>query len=162
MNVASKGAHLAGNPHRMAVAAQAANPVIADPVAANTWTCETCQRTMNLTSKYAHLAGRAHRAMSGEAEEETDIPPHPNGQHRIPIRSVAEVYGHIDEIPLAVYRRAGITANLVTSRDVQRASDQWDGEGILHDIDTQWGMMPHGGAYKESNFYYGPGDDDYY
>jgi hypothetical protein len=30
--------------------------------------------------------------------------------------------------------------------DVHYASDQWDGEGILEDIDTQWGMIPEGGA----------------
>ncbi|THH31893.1 hypothetical protein EUX98_g2269 [Antrodiella citrinella] len=28
-----------------------------------------------------------------------------------------------------------------------------DARGILEDIDTQWGMMPQGGAYKESNHY---------
>ena len=40
--------------------------------------------------------------------------------------------------------------------------DDWDARGILHDIDTQWGAMPHGGAYKESNTYYGSGDHDFY
>ncbi|KDQ17945.1 hypothetical protein BOTBODRAFT_171644 [Botryobasidium botryosum FD-172 SS1] len=34
--------------------------------------------------------------------------------------------------------------------------------GILYDIDTQWGAMPQGGAYKDSNHYYGPGIYDYY
>ena len=33
---------------------------------------------------------------------------------------------------------------------------QADLEGIVYDIDTAFGLLPHGGAYKESNFY-----DDY-
>ena len=36
------------------------------------------------------------------------------------------------------------------------------GLGLLRDIDTAFGLLPGGGAYKESNFYYGPGIHDYY
>jgi len=31
---------------------------------------------------------------------------------------------------------------------------QDDARDILYDIDTQWGIMPQGGAYKESDHYY--------
>jgi len=41
---------------------------------------------------------------------------------------------------------------------MQAASDAWDARGIAHDIDTQWGSMPGGGAYTESNHYYGEGE----
>ena len=51
---------------------------------------------------------------------------------------------------------------MVTPEDVEAASDAWDARGILHDIDTQWGAIPGGGAYKDSDFYYGPGEYDYY
>ncbi|KAF8066513.1 hypothetical protein FPV67DRAFT_1190770 [Lyophyllum atratum] len=37
-----------------------------------------------------------------------------------------------------------------------------DGLALLRDIDTQWGLLPGGGAYKESNHYFGPGIHDYY
>jgi len=30
-----------------------------------------------------------------------------------------------------------------------------DARSILEDIDTQWGLLPRGGAYKESGEYYG-------
>ena len=45
---------------------------------------------------------------------------------------------------------------------MQAASDAWDARGIAHDIDTQWGSMPGGGAYSDSNHYYGEGEYDYY
>ncbi|KAJ7587035.1 hypothetical protein C8J56DRAFT_90656 [Mycena floridula] len=32
--------------------------------------------------------------------------------------------------------------------------DSDDLRALLYDIDTQWGMLPHGGAYKESEIYY--------
>jgi len=51
---------------------------------------------------------------------------------------------------------------MVTPEQVEDASDQFDAAGIAHDIDTQWGAMPWGGAYKESNHFYGPGVYDYY
>ena len=31
--------------------------------------------------------------------------------------------------------------------------DDDDLRSLLYDIDTQWGLLPHGGAYKESNHY---------
>ena len=37
-----------------------------------------------------------------------------------------------------------------------------EGLSLLHDIDTAFGLKPEGGAYKESNFYYGPSIYDYY
>ncbi len=86
---------------------------------------------------------------------------HPNGKRRIKIKDVAQVHGHVCEIPLNAYRR-GNANSLVTPEDVEEASDHWEGIGILHDIDTQWGMIPGGGAYKESNHYYGPGEWDFY
>jgi hypothetical protein len=66
------------------------------------------------------------------------------------------VHGHYEEIPRRCYHgaRSGYQS-LVTTEDVQAASDQFDGEGILHDIDTQWGMIPGGGALE----YCGYGSD---
>lgn len=71
------------------------------------------------------------------------------------------------EIPIEAYRHAGVrlpkgTASMVTMDDVDRASNDWDAMGILHDIDTQWGAIPGGGAYSDSNDYFGSGDYDYY
>jgi hypothetical protein len=50
----------------------------------------------------------------------------------------------------------------VTEDEMEAASDAWDARSIAHDIDTQWGMMPWGGAYKDSNHYWGPGEYDFY
>ena len=91
---------------------------------------------------------------------------HPNGKSCIPIESVAKVHNHVCEIPLNAYVEAGVSlprgrASMVTREDVDAASDTWDARGILHDIDTQWGLMPGGGAYSDSNFYYGPGEYDF-
>ena len=49
--------------------------------------------------------------------------------------------------------------DLVTPEEIQRASNAWDARSIAYEIDTQWGSMPRGGAYKDSNYYYG--DDEY-
>ena len=81
------------------------------------------------------------------------------------VKDVQRRYGHLCEIPLEAYREAGVASSwndYVTERDVKRASSSWDTRSIAHDIDTQWGAMPHGGAYSDSNDYYGPGEYDYY
>ncbi|TFY59567.1 hypothetical protein EVJ58_g5703 [Rhodofomes roseus] len=89
---------------------------------------------------------------------------HPNGKARIPIKNVKRVHGHREEIPLQAYR---VNVNrgwntLVTPDEVEEASDAWDARGILHDVDTQWGALPGGGAYEESNDYYASGIYDFY
>jgi len=81
------------------------------------------------------------------------------------VKDVFHVYGHLCEIPLEAYREAGVASkwkDWVTKRDVDKASNAWDARSIAHDIDTQWGDMPCGGAYSDSNFYFGPGVYDYY
>ena len=50
--------------------------------------------------------------------------------------------------------------DFVTEQDVQAASNTWDAMGIAHDIDTQWGDMPWGGAYSDSNHYWVPDDSE--
>jgi hypothetical protein len=77
------------------------------------------------------------------------------------------VHNDVHKILLKAYEEAGVSlsrgrASMVTTRDVDAASDAWDARGILHDIDTQWGLIPGGGAYSDSNFYYGPGEYDFY
>ena len=75
------------------------------------------------------------------------------------------MYGHLCEIPLAAYGEADVASDwddFVTESDVEAASNNWDARSIAHDIDTQWGTMPGGGAYSISNHYYGPGCYDYY
>ncbi|KAH9914104.1 uncharacterized protein B0H18DRAFT_149811 [Fomitopsis serialis] len=103
---------------------------------------------------------------------------HPNGKARIPVKDVHTVYGHPEEISLRMYRNAGVNVRrgrntLVTPRDVERASDARDArnarevrgtrggardaedseeEGLwelLHEIDTGFGCVPGGGAYKD-------------
>lgn len=92
---------------------------------------------------------------------------HPNGKLSIPVCDVAKVHNDVCEIPIEAYRDAGVNishgrASMVTVDDVDAASHAWDMRGLLHDIDTQWGMIPGGGAYGESDNYYGPGEYDFY
>ena len=84
---------------------------------------------------------------------------------RVRVRDVQKHYGHLYEIPLQAYREADVAysrSDYVTAEDVQLASDAWDARSLAHDIDTQWGEMPWGGAYKDSNHYYDPGEYDFY
>lgn len=88
---------------------------------------------------------------------------HPNGKRLIHISSVATVYQHMDSIPHWAYKGRGNggrrRSNMVTPEDVEHASDYLDGVSIAYDIDTQWGLKPEGGAYKDSNHYCGPNYD---
>lgn len=81
------------------------------------------------------------------------------------VKDVQRCYGHSCEIPIQAYCEAGVAFSwndYVTERDVEAASNAWDARSIAHEIDTQWGEMPLGGAYSDSNYYYGPGEYDYY
>jgi hypothetical protein len=78
---------------------------------------------------------------------------------------VQKHYGHKCEIPLQAYVDAGVadsSNDWVTEQEVEAASGAWDARSIAHEIDTQWGDMPRGAAYKDSNHYYGPGEYDFY
>lgn len=106
----------------------------------------------------SHLSGKRHAA---NAKGSDPARLHPNGKRCVPIREVAEVHGHVCEIPSHCYSAAGAYVKpwkgantLVTVEHIERASDQFDGEGLLYDIDTQWGHLPHGGAYGDSEEYY--------
>ena len=86
-----------------------------------------------------------------------------NGACRV--KDVKLKYGHSCEIPIQAYREAGVAwswNDFVTEKDVEDASNAWDARSVAHEIDTQWGFMPQGGAYSDSNEYYGPGEYDYY
>ncbi|KAF6250563.1 hypothetical protein COO60DRAFT_797931 [Scenedesmus sp. NREL 46B-D3] len=77
----------------------------------------------------------------------------------------AAAYGHMCQIPLRAYADADVASSysdFVSKDDVQAASDAWDARSLAYDIDTQWGARPWGGAYKDSNTYYGPGIYDFY
>ena len=81
------------------------------------------------------------------------------------VKDVCRFYGDVCETPLQAYQEAGVAhgwKDWVTKQDVDQASDAFDARGIAHDIETQWGSIPGGGAYKDSNHYYGPGIYDYY
>ena len=78
---------------------------------------------------------------------------HPNGKRKIAIRDVQRVYGDVAEIPLDAYMTSGALmrprpSSMVAPEQVQAASNRWDAESILEDIDTQWGCIPEGGALE--------------
>eukprot|EP00775_Hariotina_reticulata_P009997 gene9997-biopygen11968 len=83
---------------------------------------------------------------------------------RVRVRDVQRHFGHLCQIPLEAYIEADVAHSwndFVSEEDVMRASDAWDARSICYDIDTQWGDMPWGGAYSDSNHYYGPGMYDF-
>lgn len=41
---------------------------------------------------------------------------------------------------------------MVTVGEYEEASDRWDAEGILEDIDTGFGLVPEGGLLEVSGF----------
>lgn len=84
--------------------------------------------------------------------------------HGCQVKHVKKRFGHLCEISLQAYVDADVASSrndYVTELDVENASDAWDARSIAHDIDTQWGDMPQGGAYKDSNIYWGPGIYDF-
>jgi len=44
--------------------------------------------------------------------------------------------------------------DLVTPEDIQKARKCWNARRLAYQIDTQWGAIPGGGAFKHSNHYY--------
>ena len=124
------------------------------PVEGTVDTVRMCQKCADKTMQERLEHGK-HSARSSSATR--------SGACRV--RDVQQRYGHLCEIPIQAYQEAEVAHgwdDYVTAEDVQRASDAWDARSILHDIDTQWGAMPRGGAYSDSNYYYGPGEYDYY
>jgi hypothetical protein len=121
----------------------------------------TCNRCV--TKNAERLARNAVRQREEEFERANNARRNPkSGACRV--KDVAKVYGHKCEIPLRCYQAVGVANSrndFVTAEDVEQASRQWDGEGILYDIDTQWGAMPWGGAYSDSMQYPSDGEGGY-
>ena len=83
---------------------------------------------------------------------------HPNGQALIAIRDANAVYGKHGLSP-PVFVRCGVVRDatwdtMVTPAQVRSALRQVETDdiegvwGLLHEIDTQWGAMPQGGALE--------------
>jgi hypothetical protein len=87
---------------------------------------------MHVNSKEAHLAGRLHKEIVAGSRVEGFA----GGGKKAGGKSRA---GH-------------------KSRRTER-NDYAEDSSLLRDIDTAFGLLPRGGAYKVSNFYY---DDDPY
>lgn len=86
----------------------------------------------------------------------TSVPncaPHPNGQYWIRVRDVANVHGDSIQVPLRCYpKRIKGQNDWVSMDDVDQASDQYDGESIMHEIDTGFGICPGGGLLEVSGY----------
>jgi len=173
MHENSKESHLAGRAHLKKVGASSGgtggsngmdissispqSQPTQELAAAVRWTCSVCHITMHQDSRRSHLAGKAHDKKlmgdgdsgdgAGSTKKKTkaldkgkSLPLHPGGPD--------DSDDPDDESGSDSYYSNGI------SRE--------DAAHLLWEIDTQWGMIPGGGAYKESNHYYGPGIHDYY
>jgi hypothetical protein len=79
---------------------------------------------------------------------------------------VKDVHKHFDiYLPLQAYRAAGVADSwndFVSREEAEEAYDTHEVYGLAQDIDTQWGDIPGGGAYSDSNHFYGPGRYDFY
>ncbi|KAG9035386.1 hypothetical protein FRB95_011406 [Tulasnella sp. JGI-2019a] len=105
------------------------------------WTCIVCGISMQLQNKAAHLNGSAHQ----HAQRNHDHGGGGDGGSSGDSSGDDSFGGSIRDREYRKYR-----------------DEQDELLGLLHDIDTQWGLLPEGGAYKESNHYFGPGIHDYY
>jgi hypothetical protein len=78
---------------------------------------------------------------------------------------VKDVHKHFDiHLPLQAYRAAGVADSwndFVSKEEAEEAYDTHEAYGLAQDIDTQWGSIPGGGAYSDSNHFHGPGRYDY-
>jgi rubrerythrin len=84
------------------------------------WDCTICDRSMTLGVKASHLAGKAHAAAARKG-----------GNSR---------------------RKAHAAAARKGGNSRRRDDDDYDyeeGRQLLMDIDTQWGLIPGGGAYND-------------
>ena len=110
----------------------------------------------------SHTTSSATRRRAGRTQP-THQPASTQGG-LVRVRDVEQHYGHLCEIPLQAYIDAGVASSwsdFVSEDDIEQASNAWDARSICHEIDTQWGDMPQGGAYKDSNYYWGPGEYDF-
>ena len=136
------------------------------------YTCATCGTTKSTaefskTQLAKHTTRRCKQCVTNHtaSRNQSKLDSDPARPIFVRVRDVPKKFGHAYEIPMQAYIEAGVATSrndFVTKEDVERASDEWDARGIAHDIDTQWGMIPEGGAYKDSNRYFGPGDYDFY
>ncbi|KAK7047927.1 hypothetical protein VNI00_006255 [Paramarasmius palmivorus] len=95
------------------------------------WRCNVCDITMNLTFKDSHLQGKKHRARVAFVAFCNGG----NGPPRVSIESTLAVKD--DPELLAEMHRIH-----------------------LMNIDTQWGLLPGGGAYGDSDYYAYDSDED--
>lgn len=143
MQISNRVAHIAGKSHREAVlcsnltlaTSQASNPTDGTHTAPG-WECETCHRFMQVKDKETHLAGKLHqKALRG------------------PMMTGGS----------AARKKTGKSKTRQPKHGRAKKSDDGDysdylskeeASSLLHEIDTAFGLLPGGGAYKESNFYY--------
>jgi hypothetical protein len=100
-----------------------------------------------------HSSGTSKDSNAATAATHTDTP------LRVRVKDVHKYFndrflGGPLRIPLAAFRDAGVAYSrndLVSEEDVQAVIDYHEGRGLAEDIDTQWGLCPHGGVLKESD-----------
>lgn len=103
-----------------------------------------CKKTLPLFHKEAHFSGILHRT----AAKSYSRPSNPSEPDISDPDDSSSDEDDLRQPRRRVYRKYDY--------------DRDELAGLIRDIDTQWGMIPGGGAYKESNHYYGPGIYDYY
>lgn len=126
MAIGSKEGHLAGKPHAAQNSARATATIDRRrrvTAVPTRWTCTVCDRTMLVGSKESHLAGRPHNDLCLDGKEAQEDMSDTDSEEE-------ENYSHSSW-----------------------KQDQEDARSIAYAIDTQWGMMPQGGAYKDSARY---------
>lgn len=87
---------------------------------------------------------------------------HPDGNRRIKVCDIPQVYKNATDLPAQSWSDAFIALpqgydTLITPEEYELASDAYNARDLVYNIDTQWGAVPLDGSYLDSTQWYGPG-----
>lgn len=182
MGASSKISHLRGKPHakklkmpdpqNTSMTAVPSSSTTPAPKTATSWTCLTCKLTMSTKDQQMHLRGQRHKnklgvatskvAASKQAATKSSSSPAEKTwtcttcAQKMPEKSKRSHLGSASHKTLL--RMLGDELN----DQYDELDDQYEARLLAYNIDTQWGMLPHGGAYKESDVFYPEENSDFY
>ncbi|KAK7047892.1 hypothetical protein VNI00_006220 [Paramarasmius palmivorus] len=177
MHINNRGSHLSGGGHQKNLLKRTQPPSrLRSPI--GEWKCDICvnRSPMKSKDKDAHVRSSGHQANLLRKESGKGRDPKGSGKDRVHGSQKPST----DDPGISTgggssrrYRGGdggGGSGRGSKSRGRMRGRSDYDdsymseddARALLHDIDTGFGCNPSGGAYSESDFYYGPGDYDYY
>lgn len=93
---------------------------------------------MRVESRASHLAGQPHASALASASTGT-----------VPVVPAQWTCNRCHKVMSIGSKKSHLGGHFQEDED-----DEDDARSVLYDVDTQWGLMPGGGAYKDSDHYY--------